>query len=83
MKYERMVCPSRILASAYDRLLKKVDDEEDKELLLEHYKLDSNAVPPVYVLLDSQENKDAETICDILRNSWGKEEKERYLASGE
>ena len=82
MKYDRMVCPSRILASAYDRLLSKIDEDPLKELLDKHYKLDSNAVPPVYVLLGNPEWEDAETICEILRESWGKEEKERYLASG-
>lgn len=82
-KYGRLVAPCRILASAFDRLLKKVGDMKDKDLLMRCYKLDQNAVPAVYVLQGSSTpDTEKEKICQILRSSWSKEEKELYLASG-
>ena len=83
MKYDRCKTPVRVLASAFDRLLKKVAGEEDRSLLTKHYSLDSNAVPPVYLFQGRATEDEAEMICEILRSSWGKEEKERYMASGE
>lgn len=81
-KYGRLVAPCRILASAFDRLLKKVGDMKDKDLLMRCYKLDQNAVPAVYVLQGSSTpDTEREKICQILRSSWSKEEKELYLAS--
>ncbi|XP_033625885.1 NACHT and WD repeat domain-containing protein 2-like isoform X1 [Asterias rubens] len=81
MKYDRCKTPVRVLASAFDRLLKKVAGEEDRSLLTKHYSLDSNAVPPVYLFQGRATEDEAEMICEILRSSWGKEEKERYMAS--
>lgn len=82
-KYGRVVAPCRILASAFERLLKKVVDSKDKELLSRCYRLDENAVPSVYILEGSTTTEpERENICNILRNSWSKEEKELYLASG-
>ena len=83
MKYDRCKTPVRVLASAFDRLLKKVAGEDDRSLLTKHYRLDSNAVPPVYLFQGCATEEEAEMICEILRSSWGKEEKERYMASGE
>ncbi|KAJ8042119.1 NACHT domain- and WD repeat-containing protein 1 [Holothuria leucospilota] len=81
-KYGRLIAPCRILASAFDRLLKKVGDMKDKDLLMRCYKLDQNAVPAVYVLQGSSTpDTEREKICQILRSSWSKEEKELYLAS--
>ncbi|XP_022104320.1 NACHT and WD repeat domain-containing protein 2-like isoform X3 [Acanthaster planci] len=81
MKYERCKTPIRVLASAFDRLLKKVEEDEDRALLTKHYLLDSNSVPPVYLFQGKASEDEAEKICEILRICWGKEEKERYMAS--
>ncbi|XP_038070325.1 NACHT domain- and WD repeat-containing protein 1-like isoform X2 [Patiria miniata] len=81
MKYDRCKTPIRVLASAFDRLLKKVAEDDDRSLLTKHYLLDSNSVPPVYLFQGNASEDEAERICEILRSSWGKEEKERYMAS--
>ncbi|XP_072168845.1 NACHT domain- and WD repeat-containing protein 1-like [Diadema setosum] len=82
-KYDRLAAPLRILASAYDRLLKKVGSEEDKAFLSQCYQLDSNATPPVYIYQDgsSKGQQSREKVHTILSSCWGKEEKEMYMAS--
>eukprot|EP00057_Strongylocentrotus_purpuratus_P003049 XP_003725816.1 PREDICTED: NACHT and WD repeat domain-containing protein 1 isoform X1 [Strongylocentrotus purpuratus] len=81
-KYERCTAPFRILASAYERLLKKVDVEDDKAVLSRCYQLDSNATPPVYVYQDAEGGRETqEKVHKILSSCWGKEEKEMYMAS--
>ncbi|XP_071957763.1 NACHT and WD repeat domain-containing protein 2-like isoform X2 [Antedon mediterranea] len=87
-KHDRCICPKQIRSTAFDRLQKKVD-EEQKELINRYYYHDTNAIPQVHILQPPHKSHDdfadwpqtKEQICSIMRNCWGKEEKEFYMAS--
>ncbi|XP_033119618.1 NACHT and WD repeat domain-containing protein 2-like isoform X2 [Anneissia japonica] len=87
-KHDRCICPLKIRSTAFDRLQKKVD-EEQKALINRYYYDDTNAIPQVHILQPPHESCEdyanwpatKERICSIMRSCWGKEEKDIYMAS--
>lgn len=49
-KYGYRPFPHSILATEFDSLSAAIEDQDDKQLLQDWFKLDNNAVPPEYVL---------------------------------
>ena len=70
-RYGWMPLPPQIEASEFDVILSQVTNPVDKALLADWYKLDTNAVPPEYVLRPRQQEVPEESDYD----SWGETEK--------
>lgn len=49
-KYGYRPFPRSILATEFDSLFAAIEDQDDKQLLQDWFKLDNNAIPPEYVL---------------------------------
>uniref|UniRef100_A0ABM0N0X6 NACHT and WD repeat domain-containing protein 1-like n=1 Tax=Saccoglossus kowalevskii TaxID=10224 RepID=A0ABM0N0X6_SACKO len=60
-------CPCQIPATAFKKLQESITDSTDKQILDEWYRIDTNAVPPEYVLqpISSQIKKYKDTNKDV------------------